>query len=106
MRINTIVAGIVLAAGGSLMSAAQAQSGPDTFAININMDELQTIEGAQAFETRLERSAHRYCHTSAPTASRSSIETCEGSVISAVEAAVADAAAEEGTPIIWRSAGL
>jgi len=106
MRINTIAAALVLAAGGSLMGIAQAQTGPDTFAINIDMNELQTIEGAQAFENRLERSAHRYCHTSAPTASRSSIETCEGSVISAVESAVVDAAAEDGTSIIWRSAGL
>ncbi|MEM0929295.1 MAG: UrcA family protein [Pseudomonadota bacterium] len=106
MRFNTIAAAIGLAAGTSLMAAAHAQTGPDTFAINIDLDTLQTIEGAEAFDSRLERSAHRYCHSSAPTASASSIEGCESRVISAVEAAVADAAAEEGTPIVWRSAGL
>ncbi|MEO1658112.1 MAG: UrcA family protein [Pseudomonadota bacterium] len=106
MRINTIAASFVLAAGGCLMSAAQAQEGPDTFAIDIDFEQLQTIEGAQAFETRLERKAHNYCHSSAPTASTSSIRDCQGRVISAVEAAVADAAADEGTPILWRSAGL
>ncbi|MEM7740590.1 MAG: UrcA family protein [Pseudomonadota bacterium] len=103
MRIDAIVAGLVLAAGPISMAAAQSPSGPDTFAIHIDLDQLQTTEGSDAFDARLERNAHAYCQSSAPTANSSSIATCEGRVISAVETAVIDAASDEGTPIVWRA---
>lgn len=103
MRINVIVAGVMLAAGPLTMAAAERQPGPDTFAINIDLDELQTVEGSDAFDARLERNAHSYCHSSAPTANSSSIAMCEGRVITAVESAVIDAADDDGTAILWRA---
>ena len=106
MRITTIVASLALAAGGSAMAAAQAQSGPDSFAINIDIEQLKTAEGARAFDERLRRQAHSYCHSEAPTASESSLRDCEARVVAAVQDAVSNQAANEGTAVLWRSAGL
>ena len=85
--------------GGLAIAAPAAADDLDTFSIDVVLADLITDDGADEFETRLQRAARSYCEESYMGSDRRALRDCEEAVV----AAVYDALEDESVPMMMAS---
>jgi UrcA family protein len=102
MKKNRILA-VSAAIGGATLALATSASAQelDSFAIEVTLADIATEADAQRFEDRLYRTAFSYCREEAPWASRDQLETCQVSIVDAVQEQIEADARASGMSVAW-----
>lgn len=74
----------------ALSATASAEEALDEFRIDVVLEDLETSEGSEEFDRRLQRAARRYCQDNYLGSDRRALRSCEEAVVAAVYDALED----------------